>query len=70
MELAISKAREHGLGIAEPVCRILTLKGRRNEDFMVSSFNWGMLREYRDLNLNARLGVLSFNNHEEALTYA
>ena len=59
-----------GLGIAEPVYRILTLKGWRNEDFMVSSFNWGMLREYRDLNLNARLGVLSFNNHEEALAYA
>ena len=58
-----------GLGTAKPVYDLVKELGWKN-DLTISSFNWDMLKEYRVLDSNAKLGVLTFNNHGEALDLA
>ena len=59
-----------GLGTAKPVYDLVKELGWGNNDLMISSFNWDMLNEYRVLDSSARLGVLTFKNHGEALELA
>lgn len=59
-----------GLGTAKPVYDLVTRLGWDNNDLMISSFNWDMLREYRVLDSNAKLGVLTFKNHDKAMGFA
>jgi len=59
-----------GLGTAKPVYDLVKGLGWGNNDLTISSFNWDMLKEYRVLDSNARLGVLTFKNHGEALMFA
>jgi glycerophosphoryl diester phosphodiesterase len=59
-----------GLSTAEPVYRLVEETGWSNEELTISSFNWGMLTGYKLLDADARIGVLTFKNHQEALEYA
>ena len=59
-----------GLGTAKPVHDLVKELGWGNNDLTISSFDWGMLKEYRVLDFNARLGVLTFKNHGEAMGFA
>ena len=59
-----------GLGTAKPVYDLVKGLGWGNNDLTISSFNWDMLKEYRVLDSNARLGVLTFKNQGEALLFA
>ena len=59
-----------GLGTAKPVYDLVKELSWENNTLMISSFNWDMLKEYRVLDSNARLGVLTFKNHGEALKFA
>ena len=59
-----------GLGTAKSVYELVKKTGWRNEKLTVTSFNWDMLGEYKALDSEARIGVLTFKNHDEALRYA
>jgi glycerophosphoryl diester phosphodiesterase len=59
-----------GLGTAKPVHDLVKGLGWDNNDLTISSFNWDMLKEYRVLDSNARLSVLTFKNHGEAMGLA
>lgn len=59
-----------GLGTAEPVYKLIKETGWRNTNLTISSFNWESLTEYKQLDPEARIGVLTFRNHQEALEYA
>jgi len=59
-----------GLGTPKPVHDLVKELGWGNKDLMISSFNWDMLMEYKRLDSNARLGVLTFKNHGEAIGVA
>ena len=59
-----------GLGTAEPVYRLVKELGWGNDKLTISSFDWDMLTEYKALDPDARIGVLTFKNHSEALRYA
>lgn len=59
-----------GLGTAKPVHELIRKTGWRNENLTVTSFNWDMLSDYTELDPEARIGVLTFKNHNEALRYA
>ena len=59
-----------GLGTAKPVHDLVKELGWDNKDLTISSFDWDMLNEYRVLDSNAKLGVLTFKNHGEALEFA
>jgi glycerophosphoryl diester phosphodiesterase len=59
-----------GPDTAEPVYRLVKELGWGNDKLTISSFDWDMLTEYKALDLDARIGVLTFKNHSEALRYA
>ena len=59
-----------GLGTAKPVYKLVESLGWRGDDLLITSFNWGMLKEYRVLDSNALIGPLTFNNLPEALLFA
>ncbi|MCW4012922.1 MAG: glycerophosphodiester phosphodiesterase family protein [Candidatus Bathyarchaeota archaeon] len=59
-----------GLGTAKPVYELMRKNGWGNEKLTITSFNWDMLSEYKRLDPDARIGVLTFKNHDEALRYA
>ncbi len=59
-----------GLGTAKPVYDLVQGLGWDNNDLTLSSFNWDMLMKYRVLDSNAKLGVLTFKNHGEAMGFA
>jgi glycerophosphoryl diester phosphodiesterase len=59
-----------GLNTAEPVYKLIQETGWSNENLTISSFNWESLTDYKQLDPDARIGVLTFRNHQEALEYA
>jgi glycerophosphoryl diester phosphodiesterase len=59
-----------GLGTAKPVYELIKKHGWRNENLTITSFNWDMLSEYKQLDPVARIGVLTFKNHNEAMKFA
>lgn len=59
-----------GLGTAKPVYDLVQGLGWDNNDLTISSFNWDMLMKYRALDSNAKLGVLTFKNHGEAMGFS
>ena len=59
-----------GLGTARPVYDLVKSIGWENSELTITSFNWDMLKEYRQLDPYARIGVLTFKNHGEAMEFA
>ena len=59
-----------GLGTAEPVYELIKSTGWRGENLLITSFNWGMLSEYRELDPEARIGPLTHLNLNEAMEFA
>ena len=63
-----------GNGTAKPVTDLIihytSVKKWENHNFIVSSFNWKMLKETRSLNPKIRLGILTEESIEKALVFA
>jgi glycerophosphoryl diester phosphodiesterase len=59
-----------GLGTAEPVHELVDSLGWRGDDLLITSFDWGMLSEYRGLDPEARIGPLTYNNLDDARVFA
>ena len=59
-----------GLGTAKPVYELIEFAGWSHENLLITSFDWTMLREYRDLDPEARIGPLTYDNLPEAMRFA
>lgn len=59
-----------GLLTAEPVHEFVDSRGWLGDDLLITSFNWDMLREYRELDPDARIGPLTYDNLSDALVFA
>jgi glycerophosphoryl diester phosphodiesterase len=59
-----------GEGTPIPVHRILENSGWSKDEYLLTSFNWNMLDEYRELDRQARLGPLAHINAFHAARYA
>ena len=59
-----------GLGTAQRVFELVKSTGWSNEDLMITSFNWDMLKEYKELDSEAVIGPLTYFNLPEAFTMA
>jgi glycerophosphoryl diester phosphodiesterase len=59
-----------GAGTAKPVFKEINNSGWARDQLLITSFNWDMLKDYRELDPNARIGPLTYRNHLEALEFA
>jgi len=59
-----------GLGTAKPVYELVESTGWRGENLLITSFTWGLLKEYRRKDSEARIGPLTHLNLNEAMKFA
>lgn len=63
-----------GIGTAKPVNDLINLyisdKEWKPNDFLISSFDWNMLKEFHSLNPKIRIGVLTEESIDDALAFA
>jgi glycerophosphoryl diester phosphodiesterase len=59
-----------GLGTAKPVLALVESIGWRRDALLITSFDWAMLHEYRELDPDARIGPLTYNNLNDAMVFA
>jgi glycerophosphoryl diester phosphodiesterase len=59
-----------GLGTAKPVHTLVESIGWRRDALLITSFDWVMLHEYRELDPAARIGPLTYNNLNDAMVFA
>jgi glycerophosphoryl diester phosphodiesterase len=59
-----------GLGTANPVYELVEFAGWSSENLLITSFDWTMLKEYRALDPEARIGPLTYDNLPEAMRFA
>jgi glycerophosphoryl diester phosphodiesterase len=59
-----------GLGTAKPVHALVESIGWRRDALLITSFDWAMLHEYRELDPDARIGPLTYNNLNDAMVFA
>ena len=53
-----------GLGTAEPAHKLIQSSGWRQNNLLLTSFNWEMLSEFRALDSEAKLGPLTYSEDD------